>query len=218
MRERPNRPTSFGKARPRVLVIDDDSTIRAMLERVLRELGCRTVSADSAAAARRLVTTEPNFALVIVDRDLGDAAGLDLVVELEGSLRFGTPFAIFSASTLERPAPAAVVAVIPKPSSVAHLMTVIKNAILMGRRAHSEPPAANAATESGAHVRGSADQFASVEHRDVLAGRSSEVAARTEPTPEAAPTESGTRGRTREPLVVIEEITPVRGRDRRRER
>lgn len=200
-----------------MLVIDDDLTIRTMLERVLRELGCRTVSAESAAAARRLVTTEPNFALVIVDRDLGDADGLDLVAELEGCLRYGTPFAIFSASTLERPAPLAVVAVIPKPSSVGHLMAVIKNAILSGRRTQSQPPVAGAATESGARVRSDSERRLPMVD-DASATDTPDAAGRSLAEREAAPTQSGTRGRRREPLVVIEENTPVRGRDRRRER
>ncbi|MHC4480047.1 MAG: HD-GYP domain-containing protein [Planctomycetota bacterium] len=69
--------------RPRILVVDDESNIRDIVERALRKVGYRGVAqADSVGAARRRIAEEGPFALVVLDIRMPDEPGTKLLKEL----------------------------------------------------------------------------------------------------------------------------------------
>jgi putative two-component system response regulator len=72
-------------ARPRVLVLDDEPPIRAMLERVLGNAGYDHVAAGDLVAARQALVEEP-FDLVLCDITLAGESGLDLLREINRDL------------------------------------------------------------------------------------------------------------------------------------
>jgi DNA-binding NtrC family response regulator len=63
---------------PRMLVVDDQADVRAMLSIVLRVHGFETVEAGNAAAAVKAIE-EASFDAVIVDIFLGGTNGFDLI-------------------------------------------------------------------------------------------------------------------------------------------
>jgi DNA-binding response OmpR family regulator len=79
------RPQGGETARPaaavRILVVDDDPDISALLGRELRALGY-TVDAVALAGDALLAARGTDYALLIVDRGLPDGDGLDLVRDL----------------------------------------------------------------------------------------------------------------------------------------
>ena len=70
---------------PRVLVVDDQADVRAMISIVLRIHHFEIVEAESAAAALRLFE-QARFDLAIVDIFLQGACGSDLIATLRGRL------------------------------------------------------------------------------------------------------------------------------------
>jgi DNA-binding response OmpR family regulator len=66
---------------PRVLIIDDQKDVRAMLAIVLRVNRYEVVEADSGAAGLRAFT-EASFDAAIVDIFLGDTSGVDVIATL----------------------------------------------------------------------------------------------------------------------------------------
>ena len=70
---------------PRVLVIDDQADVRAMISIALRIHHFEIVEAESAAAALKLLE-EASFDLAIVDIFLQGACGSDLIATLRGRL------------------------------------------------------------------------------------------------------------------------------------
>ncbi len=64
------------------LIVDDDPTLAAMLERVLQRRGFSTVSASNIAQALQLAKSAI-FARAIVDLKLGSDSGLQLIRELK---------------------------------------------------------------------------------------------------------------------------------------
>jgi DNA-binding NtrC family response regulator len=65
----------------RVLVVDDDVTIVALLETLLRSQGFQVGGANSGAEARELFQNN-RYDLVLTDKNLGDANGVDLIREI----------------------------------------------------------------------------------------------------------------------------------------
>lgn len=65
----------------RVLVVDDDVAIAALLETLLRSQGFEVEGANSGAEARRLFRTR-RFDLALMDKNLGDANGVELIREI----------------------------------------------------------------------------------------------------------------------------------------
>ena len=63
---------------PRILVVDDDDTFRALLAAELRSRGLATTPAESAAAALALVEKE-EFEVALIDLRLPDGDGLELM-------------------------------------------------------------------------------------------------------------------------------------------
>ncbi len=68
----------------KVLLVDDHPLILAALSRVIEglERDVRVSTAASAAAARQALTANDDFDLVLLDLQLGDADGFDLLAEL----------------------------------------------------------------------------------------------------------------------------------------
>ncbi len=68
----------------KVLLIDDHPLILAALSRVIEGLqrDVRVTTADSAGAARRALSADADFDLVLLDLQLGDEDGFDLLAEV----------------------------------------------------------------------------------------------------------------------------------------
>ena len=69
----------------RVLIVEDDDSVRTLLERVLDEAGLETATAARVADARRVAQAWRPDAL-LVDLMLPDGSGVDLARELEAFL------------------------------------------------------------------------------------------------------------------------------------
>ena len=68
----------------KVLLIDDHPLILAALSRVIEGLqrDVRVTTAESAGAARKVLSADADFDLVLLDLQLGDENGFDLLAEL----------------------------------------------------------------------------------------------------------------------------------------
>lgn len=66
---------------PRILVIDDQKDVRAMVAIVLRVNHYEVAEADSGAAGLRIFAEGP-FDAVVVDIFLGDVSGIDVIAAL----------------------------------------------------------------------------------------------------------------------------------------
>ncbi len=64
----------------KILVVDDERSVRMMLEAALRAQGYRVQCADSGGAARDLLVEE-EFDLVLLDLQLGDSDGIEILQE-----------------------------------------------------------------------------------------------------------------------------------------
>jgi two-component system response regulator PilR (NtrC family) len=64
-----------------VLVVDDEESVRSLLGLLVQRAGAEAIAADSVAEARRLAAAHPGggLALAIVDKNLPDGSGLDLL-------------------------------------------------------------------------------------------------------------------------------------------
>ena len=81
--------------KPRVLYVEDDHELAALVPEILREDVCTTVVATLAQARRAL--QEQKFDLAILDLALPDGYGLDLVPLLNATQPTATPIVVFSA-------------------------------------------------------------------------------------------------------------------------
>jgi two-component system KDP operon response regulator KdpE len=68
----------------RILVVDDERTVRMMLETALRAQGYRVQSTATGREARDLLTGE-EFDLVLLDLQLGDTDGIEILREIKGN-------------------------------------------------------------------------------------------------------------------------------------
>ena len=67
----------------RVLILDDESTLRTALFRLLDRKGYQVVTAQRLDEARSFMSPEKPFDLAIVDMNLPDGNGLDLISEIK---------------------------------------------------------------------------------------------------------------------------------------
>ncbi len=83
----------------KVLLIDDHPLILSALKTVIEGLGddVRVVGADSAAAARQALQAHTDFNLVLLDLQLGDASGFDVLDEFRAAYP-ALPVVVISAS------------------------------------------------------------------------------------------------------------------------
>jgi CheY-like chemotaxis protein len=111
---------------PAVLVADDDAAMR-MLCRVKLELeGFRVFEADSGEEVERLLATDEQFALLLLDIHLGDRDGMDIARALKET-RPGIPVAFLTGSGLYSRDAAEVVgdATIRKPFTLEELISTV---------------------------------------------------------------------------------------------
>ncbi|MFQ5662527.1 MAG: sigma-54-dependent transcriptional regulator [Terriglobia bacterium] len=78
------QPAALQEGLRRVLVVDDDRSLCQSLERVLMQNGYQVLSAENAAAARRLLEAQ-GFSVVLLDLVLPDADGLELLREIKAT-------------------------------------------------------------------------------------------------------------------------------------
>ncbi len=64
------------------LVVEDTDANRLFFERLLAQAGCRVTSARSGAEAVQSMTSLPDLAVALVDLEIGDMSGLELMVRL----------------------------------------------------------------------------------------------------------------------------------------
>jgi DNA-binding NarL/FixJ family response regulator len=83
----------------KALLVDDHPLILAALKSVVEGMGApyRVVGVGSAAAAREALAADASFDLVLLDLNLGDANGFDLLVELRRAYP-ALPVVVLSAS------------------------------------------------------------------------------------------------------------------------
>ena len=83
----------------RVLLIDDHPLILAALQTVIQGLGedVQVLGADSAAQARDTLKSRQDFDLVLLDLNLGDASGFDVLEEFRAQYP-SLPVVVISAS------------------------------------------------------------------------------------------------------------------------
>ena len=67
--------------RPRVLIVDDEPELIEVVGHVVKEMGCRTVTAPDLEHARRIIATQP-VELLVADVHLPDGSGMSLLAEL----------------------------------------------------------------------------------------------------------------------------------------
>src|SRR5687767_11500080 len=78
------------------LVIDDEPANRDFLERLLQTASFKVLGASTGAEALRAVKTIPQLALALVDQQLPDATGLEIIA----SLRADNPEALLVMATM----------------------------------------------------------------------------------------------------------------------
>jgi PAS domain S-box-containing protein len=86
--------TAPSRQRPRILHVDDDYDVLALVNQELRSIA-DVVCADSVASARRMLATD-RIDLAVLDISLGEDSGLDLLPDLRSSLGSPIPVIIFS--------------------------------------------------------------------------------------------------------------------------
>jgi CheY-like chemotaxis protein len=132
-------PRASGGRRAKVLVIDDASTIREILEAVLTEAGYDVYpAADEAEAFEMLARVKPNA--IVLDMRMPDTAGETIARFLKGPLGLPTPIVVYSGHpNLESLARAAgAVAFVSKARPVEDLVAAIGGALAAagGGKAH----------------------------------------------------------------------------------
>jgi PAS domain S-box-containing protein len=94
-----NAAAAAPRQRPRVLHVDDDSNIRAMVAHLLHPI-CDVITADGAESALRALATD-QIDLVVLDIALGQDSGLDLLPDICDSFGLRIPVIIFSGRAAE---------------------------------------------------------------------------------------------------------------------
>ena len=118
---------------PVVLLVEDDVYVRNALARLLHREGIATTGSDSPAEARRAMDKHAaTLRVVIVDLELGEESGLDLVRELHG--RKSPPEMIVFSAQEGRIDPRefadqGVRDVLTKPASPAEIVAAVRHAI-----------------------------------------------------------------------------------------
>ena len=82
-----------------ILVVDDETPTRELLSIYFKRRGCTVSSANTGADALRLVSEAP-VQVVILDINLGDASGLDLLAPIKKA-RPNLPIILFSGIGLD---------------------------------------------------------------------------------------------------------------------
>src|SRR5258708_1799264 len=123
--------TAHRSPRPRLLIVDDHASIRALHARVLNLRGYRVVTAgDGATGLERLA--EQDFDLVVTDRETPVLDGVSMALALR-SAGSHIPIVMVSRSLTAAPLPPEIVcqfvAVLAKPAPTAKLLSAIGRAL-----------------------------------------------------------------------------------------
>ncbi len=124
---------------PRILVVDDQSDVRAMIAMLLRVNHFEVMEAENAASALRTFETT-TFDGVIVDIFLGDACGLDLASAMRERAPKLAVVAVSGMATVDAVSRPADVVCLQKPFRPAELLRAVSSA----RAAVASPMAASA--------------------------------------------------------------------------
>lgn len=152
--------------RPRVLLVDDDPSIRRFVALALEDLDIELAEAGSVAQARERLAGGERFALIVTDLMMPGETGLDLLQHLaeQPAQRAGARLAVFSAglnaAMQARLAGFDVWRQLSKPISVLELEDCVREAVgAAGPAAAAAPPAA-----AGPGALGAAQEAAITRH------------------------------------------------------
>jgi DNA-binding response OmpR family regulator len=115
---------------PRILVVDDQPDVRAMISMLLRVNHFEVIEAENADSALRTFETT-TFDAVIVDIFLGNTCGLDLISAMRERVPELAVVAVSGMATLEavsRPSDLADVVCLQKPFRPAELLRAVSSA------------------------------------------------------------------------------------------
>ena len=115
---------------PRILVVDDQADVRAMISMLLRVNHFEVTEAANAASALRVFETT-TFDGVIVDIFLGDACGLDLISAMRERAPELAVVAVSGMATVDavsRPSDLGDVVCLQKPFRPAELLRAVSSA------------------------------------------------------------------------------------------
>lgn len=152
--------------RPRVLLVDDDPSIRRFVALALEDLDIELAEAASVAQARERLAGGERFALIVTDLMMPGETGLDLLQHLaeQPAQRAGARLAVFSAglnaAMQARLAGFDIWRQLSKPISVLELEDCVREAVgATGPAGAAAPPAA-----AGAGPLGAAQEAAITRH------------------------------------------------------
>lgn len=141
---------------PRILLVDDDASMRRFVALALEELPIRLECVDSVAKALATLRGAPSPAVLITDLMMPGESGLDLLVALSGEpqLHAGTRLVVLSAgldaSTASQLGALGVWRQLRKPVSVAELENCVRDALALGEAAGATPGSTGAGSLSAA--------------------------------------------------------------------
>ena len=78
-----------------ILIVDDEASIRDLLDQYLSGKGYRVTTVETAVEAQRVAVSDPP-ALLISDLQLEDSDGLDMIDHLKSSLPPNTPIMLLT--------------------------------------------------------------------------------------------------------------------------
>jgi DNA-binding response OmpR family regulator len=124
-----------------ILVVDDERDLAATCQRLLSRRGWNVVTADSREAALTVLARTPRPVLAIVDRQLPDGDGLDV---LRASLAIDTPVIMVtgygSAATRRLALDEGAVGFLAKPFSTQELLELVRVIVGDASRPVTPPP------------------------------------------------------------------------------
>lgn len=72
----------------RLLIVDDSKTMRSILSAYARQLACETVEAEDGRLALERLERDSDFDAVLIDWDMPNMNGLELLKEIRGNPQF----------------------------------------------------------------------------------------------------------------------------------
>lgn len=102
--ERPNENTpAFNRGEKTILVVEDDRTHRALMDKILKECGFKTVQAENGIIALSKIEAGQHFDLIIMDWDMPEMDGLETTRKIRArDMELGTAHTPIIAFTARR--------------------------------------------------------------------------------------------------------------------
>lgn len=122
---------------PRVLVVDDESLLRRLLERVLRDGGYEVVSARHGAEALAILAEKP-VDVIVTDFMMPRMNGAELVLAIRDELGEAAPPCVLVSGTIDVVLPsqrALFVSILGKPFTPSQLRDAVTKALRAARHA-----------------------------------------------------------------------------------